>query len=84
MTEVDFGRFNITGNPADRHAFKVSSLRMAVHTAPYFHDGSATTLRDAVDVMFEFQLGREAPDGDKEAIVAFIKTLAGENKELFP
>ena len=54
---------------------------MAAHTAPYLHDGSAETLRDAVDAMFEFQLGREAPDEDKDAIVAFIKTLAGESEE---
>ena len=84
INEADLGRFNVTGNPADRHAFKVPSLRMAVHTAPYLHDGSAQTLRDAVDAMFEFQLGREAPDADKEAIVAFIRTLAGESKELSP
>ena len=84
ITEADFGRFNVTGNPADRHAFKVPSLRMAALTAPYFHDGSAATLRDAVDVMFEFQLGREAPDEDKDAIVAFIKTLAGESEEMQP
>ncbi len=77
ITEADLGRFNVTGNIADRHAFKVPSLRMAAHTAPYLHDGSAATLRDAVDAMFEFQLGREAPDEDKEAIVAFIETLAG-------
>ena len=50
--------------------------------APYLHDGSAATLRDAVDAMFEFQLGRDAPEEDKEAIVAFIKTLAGESEEL--
>ena len=80
ITEADLGRFNVTGNPADRHAFKVPSLRMAVHTAPYLHDGSAATLREAVDAMFEFQLGRQAPDEDKEAIVAFIKTLAGDAK----
>ena len=54
----------------------------AAHTAPYLHDGSAATLGDAGDAMFEFQLGREAPHEDKEAIVAFIKTLAGESKEL--
>ena len=48
------------------------------------HDGSAATLRDAVDAMFEFQLGREAPAEDKEAIVAFIRTLAGESEELSP
>ena len=83
ITDADLGRYNVTGNPADRHAFKVPSLRMAALTAPYLHDGSAATLRDAVDAMFEFQLGREAPDEDKDAIVAFIETLAGENRELF-
>ena len=82
ITGADLGRFNVTGNPADRHSFKVPSLRMAAHTAPYLHDGSAATLRDAVDAMFTFQLGREAPDADKDAIVAFIRTLAGESKEL--
>ena len=84
ITEADMGRYNITGNPEDRHVFKVPSLRMAALTAPYLHDGSAATLRDAVDAMFEFQLGREAPDEDKEAIVAFIRTLVGESKELAP
>ncbi|MDE0456534.1 MAG: cytochrome-c peroxidase [Chromatiales bacterium] len=83
ITDADLGRFNITGNPADRHAFKVPSLRMAALTAPYLHDGSAATLRDAVDAMFEFQIGREAPDADKDDIVAFIETLVGENRELF-
>lgn len=82
ITEADMGRYNITGNEADMHAFKVPSLRMAAYTAPYLHDGSAATLRDAVDAMFEFQLGREAPDSDKDAIVAFIRTLAGESEEL--
>ncbi len=84
ITEADLGRYAITGNDEDRHAFKVPSLRLAALTAPYLHDGSAATLRDAVDAMFEFQLGREAPDQDKEAIVAFIKTLVGESKELSP
>ena len=83
ITDADMGRFNVTGNESDMHAFKVPSLRMAAHTAPYLHDGSAATLRDAVDIMFEFQLGREAPDADKDAIVAFIKTLAGESEELW-
>ena len=84
ISEADLGRYNVTGNSADRHSFKVPSLRMAALTAPYLHDGSAATLRDAVDAMFEFQLGREAPDEDKEAIIAFIKSLAGESQELDP
>ena len=82
ITEADLGRYVITGNDEDRHSFKVPSLRMAALTAPYLHDGSAATLRDAVDAMFEFQLGREAPDKDKDAIVAFIKTLVGKSEEL--
>ena len=84
ITEADLGRYNVTGNIADRHSFKVPSLRLAARTAPYLHDGSAATLRDAVDAMFEFQLGREAPNEDKEAIVAFIETLVGRSKELSP
>ena len=84
ITDADLGRYNITGNEEDRHSFKVPSLRMAAMTAPYLHDGNAKTLRDAVDAMFEFQLGREAPDRDKDDIVAFIKTLAGEHEELSP
>ena len=77
ITEADRGRFNITGNKEDMYKFKVPSLRMVVHTAPYLHDGHAKTLRDAVDAMFTYQLGRTAPDRHKEAIVCFLHTLAG-------
>ena len=51
---------------------------MIVHTPPHLHDGSAETLQDTVDAMFEFQFGRTAPDSAKNSIVAFIKRLAGE------
>ncbi|MCK5698194.1 MAG: cytochrome-c peroxidase [Gammaproteobacteria bacterium] len=81
ITEADYGRFGLTANRMDMHSFKVPSLRMVAHTSPYFHDGSVKTLREAVDVMFEFQLGREAPDQDKDKIVSFLKTLAGKHKE---
>ena len=84
ITEADLGRYNVTGNIGDRHSFKVPSLRMVALTPPYLHDGSAKTLREAVDAMFMFQLGREAPDDDKDAIVAFLKTLVGESTELKP
>ena len=84
ISQADYGRYNVTGNPVDRHSFKVPSLRMASLTAPYLHDGTAATLRDAVDAMFEHQLGREAPDEDKQAIIAFINSLEGESQELDP
>ena len=78
VTPADLGRFNTTKNEADRHVFRVPSLRNVAVTPPYFHDGSAATLDDAVDVMFQYQLGRPAPKGDKELIVKFLRTLTGE------
>lgn len=77
-TEADQGRFNVTGDEADRGVFKVPSLRNVAMTAPYFHDGSAATLEAAVDVMFKYQLGREPSEEDRTLIVLFLKTLTGE------
>ncbi|MNC60764.1 Cytochrome c551 peroxidase precursor [compost metagenome] len=79
-TAADQGRFNITGDEADRSVFKVPSLRNVALTAPYFHDGSAPTLERAVDVMFQYQLGRMPSAEDKALIVKFLKTLTGEWK----
>lgn len=76
-TEADQGRFNVTGDEADRSVFKVPSLRNVALTAPYFHDGSAATLEQAVDVMFQYQLGRMPSAEDKSLIVLFLKTLSG-------
>jgi cytochrome c peroxidase len=58
--------------------FKVPSLRNVARTAPYFHDGSVATLREAVDIMFRFQLGRVASTADKDSIILFLNTLTGE------
>jgi len=80
VTAADLGRFNVTKDEADKHMFKVPSLRNVALTAPYFHDGSAKTLPDAVDVMFKYQLGRPASAQDKELIVKFLHTLTGEYK----
>ncbi|HJV24356.1 MAG TPA: cytochrome-c peroxidase [Aromatoleum sp.] len=77
-TEADLGRFAVTGDADDKNVFKVPSLRNVALTAPYFHDGSARTLGEAVDIMFRYQLGRAATPGDKGAIVKFLETLTGE------
>ena len=80
VTDADLGRFAVTKNELDRHVFKVPSLRNVELTAPYFHDGSAKTLEEAIDVMFRYQLGRTAPAADKALIVKFLKTLTGEKE----
>ncbi len=76
----DLGRFNVTGQERDRHVFRVPSLRLVALTSPYFHNGSAETLYDAVKIMAKYQLGRTIPDADIEHIIAFLKTLPGEYK----
>ncbi len=77
ITTSDLGRYNVTGSEEDRHVFKVPSLRNVALTAPYFHDGSATMLEQAVAVMARYQLGRDLSVADNEAIVAFLHTLSG-------
>lgn len=76
--ESDLGRYLLTQDEEDRHVFKVPSLRNVAVTAPYFHDASAKTLQEAVDVMFKYQLGRTPSQEDKDLIIQFLKTLTGE------
>jgi len=75
--EADLGRYEVTRREIDKYVFKVPSLRNVARTAPYFHDGSAQTLEQTVDVMFKYQLGRNAPQEDKAMIVKFLHTLNG-------
>jgi cytochrome c peroxidase len=72
------GRAGVTGKDADRFNFKVPTLRNVEMTYPYFHDGSANTLTEAVDVMGRIQLGKKFTAGENEQIVAFLKTLTGD------
>ena len=83
-TDADLGRFAVTKQEEDKHVFKVPSLRNVALTAPYFHDASAQTLEQAVDVMFQYQLGRTGSAADKQAIIAFLKALTGEQLEAKP
>ena len=46
-------------------------------TAPYFHDGSAPTLQDAVRRMGAAQLNFDLTNEQIDSIVAFLQTLTG-------
>lgn len=78
ITNADLGYFNVSHDERDRHKFKVPSLRNIALTAPYFHDGSAKTLHDAVRVMAKYQLGRTIPEADEELIIQFLNALSGD------
>jgi len=68
----------VTGKEADHFKFKVPTLRNIEMTYPYFHDGEAATLTEAVDVMGRLQLARTYSQQQNAQIVAFLKTLTGE------
>lgn len=55
--------------------FRVPSLRNVAVTAPYFHDGSAATLDEAVRKMGRVQLGVQLSDDEVDRLVAFLGTL---------
>jgi cytochrome c peroxidase len=72
------GRVAVTGKDADRFMFKVPTLRNVELTYPYFHDGEAQTLTEAVDIMGRLQLGKRFTETENRQIVAFLKTLTGD------
>lgn len=78
VTKEDYGRFNITGLESDKYKFKVPSLRNVALTAPYFHDGTAENLHDAVKVMTRYQLGKPVNEKHIQFLVAFLESLTGE------
>jgi cytochrome c peroxidase len=83
---------NVGGNLFQRHdvfrqlasvepqVLRVPSLRNVAVTPPYFHDGSAATLPEAVRAMGLAQLDRVLTDQQIAGIVAFLHTLTGTYK----
>jgi cytochrome c peroxidase len=80
---------NVGGNLFERHGIfhplaspnpvilRVPSLRNVATTPPYFQDGSAPTLHDAVRKMAFAQLDTTLSDQQTDLIVGFLKTLTG-------
>ena len=77
----DTGRFTVTNKEADKHMWKVPTLRNISITAPYFHNGSVGTLDEAVRVMAKVQLNQDLADEQVADIVAFLSALTGEFPE---
>ncbi len=75
------GLAGVTGKDADRFKFKVPTLRNVEMTYPYFHDGQAGTLTEAVDIMGRLQLGKKFTQEENAQIVAFLKTLTGDQPQ---
>lgn len=72
------GRFAVTGDPQDKHKYRVPTLRNVALTAPYFHNGRVKTLAEAVRVMAPSQLHKTLADDQVDDVVAFLNALTGE------
>lgn len=84
--EPDLGRFKVTNVEKDKGAFKTPTLRDIADSAPYFHDGSAATLEEAVEIILGG--GKANPyldranlkkasltEQEKKDLIAFLKSL---------
>jgi cytochrome c peroxidase len=76
--QSDQGRFAVTKQGTDQMVFKVPSLRNIEKTAPYFHDGSAATLEQAVKMMGRHQLGLELTPMEVRSMIAWMRSLTGD------
>ncbi len=87
----DEGRKDVTGRDSDLGKFRVPGLREVANTGPYFHDGSAATLEQAVELMatggndnpnlssvLKSVRDEELSGEDQRKIVEFLKALSGE------
>lgn len=89
--QPDVGRYEVTMDPKDRWAYKTPILRNVALTAPYMHDGSLATLEDVVEFYNKGGIDNEGKSPllvplrldyqEKAALVAFMKSLTGDNAE---
>lgn len=71
---TDPGRALVTGRCADVGKTKGPVLRGLAARAPYFHNGSAATLRNVVD-FYDARFSLGLTEQQKQDLVAFLKTL---------
>ncbi|MCS3452535.1 MULTISPECIES: cytochrome-c peroxidase [Bradyrhizobium] len=74
----DKGRFAVTKVPSDEYVFRSAPLRNVALRPPYFHSGQVWSLKQAVGVMSEIQLGAKLNDRETDDIVAFLNSLTGQ------
>lgn len=77
----DVGTFNLLHDITGAAGFDVPSLLGLAYTAPYFHDGSAATLRDVL--AHEGHSGAPLPPQDVDDLLAFLLSIDGAS-ESFP
>ena len=89
LVPTDPGRYEVTGDEADRGKFRAPSLRNVEVSAPYMHDGRFATLEDVLDhyagnvnqspnldpLLNLNPGGLVLTEQDKADLIAFLKSL---------
>jgi cytochrome c peroxidase len=85
---LELGRFLITRNALDIGAFRTPTLRNVELTAPYFHDGSAATLKDVLTFYSKGGIDNPGRDWELQSIelteqelsdlIEFLKALTSD------
>jgi cytochrome c peroxidase len=89
LKSTDAGRGALAGGTPGLPAFKTPSLREAVHTAPYMHDGSLPTLQRVVkhyaggfsarpSLAPHINRALRLSPSERADLIAFLKTLSSE------
>ncbi|WP_297441610.1 cytochrome c peroxidase [Sulfurimonas sp.] len=91
----ELGRYNVKKRAAWYGVFKTPTLRDVTKSAPYFHDGSVKTLKEATVICSQggrYQDGvknksdvmvdRHLSDDEVDAIVEFMKALTGPDLDI--
>jgi cytochrome c peroxidase len=74
ISTLDPGRGLINGVWADINKFKVPSLRGLAARPPYFHDGSAETIKDVVE-HYQKHFNINFQQGEKQHLIKFLESL---------
>lgn len=78
LPSADKGRSAVTNVVSDEYVFRAAPLRNVALRPPYFHSGQVWSLKKAVEVMAEVQLGAKLSDQEQDDIVAFLNSLTGQ------
>ena len=73
----DKGRMKVTGKAEDEYVFRTATLRNIELTGPYFHSGAVSSLKQAIAIMGETQLGKTYNTEEIDALEAFLMSLTG-------
>lgn len=78
LPTADKGRSAVTKVASDEYVFRAAPLRNVALRPPYFHSGQVWSLKQAVGVMAQVQLGAKLSDKEENDIVAFLNSLTGQ------